>query len=321
MKSFDVLHYHVTEIRTVSPGSVSYGDSDFGVQALTFGEKHEFADFLLLPSQHKVVYRIDDRVPLNTSGLFDFFPFRPQLSSALALVRSLGYPVIGRQNRMMSSGARLDSHQDVLITACPWDPRIKGEFFHQTTLSVPLRHVKEFINNIKELVKIEPKFLCILEDSNGILMRYVTSSPAFLGKEEKALHFDLTYYRSKDDPLVPRLYEDFIEEIELMAVFKYNALPHWGKNRNIAFNDVIKKYKNAIAFLKVKERFDPLGLFSREWTDQILGLKGSVTIVKEGCELEGLCIFSEDSQFLTVLRGYMCRPGKVYREARVCTRV
>ncbi|CAF1764620.1 unnamed protein product, partial [Brassica oleracea] len=183
---------------------------------------------------------------------------------------------------MMSSGARLDSHQDVLITACPWDPRIKGEFFHQTTLSVPLRHVKEFINNIKELVKIEPKFLCILEDSNGILMRYVTSSPAFLGKEEKALHFDLTYYRSKDDPLVPRLYEDFIEEIELMAVFKYNALPHWGKNRNIA-----------------------------EWTDQILGLKGSVTIVKEGCELEGLCIFSEDSQFLTVLRGYMCRPEAV----------
>ncbi|KAF2571303.1 hypothetical protein F2Q70_00005227, partial [Brassica cretica] len=283
--SFDVLHYHVTEIRTVSPGSVSYGyvkvrvfsetmnpqefnaskvslgvlgvisqvhislvrfmiatsSGYFGVQALTFGEKHEFADFLLLPSQHKVVYRIDDRVPLNTSGLFDFFPFRPQLSSALALVRSLGYPVIGRQNRMMSSGARLDSHQDVLITACPWDPRIKGEFFHQTTLSVPLRHVKEFINNIKELVKIEPKFLCIHEDSNGILMRYVTSSPAFHGKEEKALHFDLTYYRSKDDPLVPRLYEDFIEEIELMAVFKYNALPHWGKNRNIAFNDVIKK--------------------------------------------------------------------------------
>nr|VDD17762.1 unnamed protein product [Brassica rapa] len=71
---------------------VMRSDSDFGVQALTFGEEHEFADFLLLPSQHKVVYRIDDRVPLNTSadGLFDFFPFRPQLSAALALVRSLG---------------------------------------------------------------------------------------------------------------------------------------------------------------------------------------------------------------------------------------
>ncbi|KAF8102685.1 hypothetical protein N665_0197s0046 [Sinapis alba] len=405
------VHDYVTEIRIVSPGSVSDGyvkvrvlsetmnpeefnaakvslgllgvlsqvtfklqpmfkrslmyvmrsDSDFGDQAVTFGEEHEFADFLWLPSQGKVVYRIDDRVTLNTSGdgLFDFFPFRPQLSAALALVRSLeeseeasadvnnkcvrgeqistflfsiaygvtnndfiftGYPVIGRQDRMMSSGACLDSHEDGLITACPWDPRIKGEFFHQTTFSVPLTHVKEFINNIKELVKIEPKSLCVLEDSNGILMRYVTSSPAFLGKEEKALDFDLTYYRSKDDPLAPRLYEDFIEEIEQMAIFKYNALPHWGKNRNIAFDDVIRKYKNANAFLKVKERFDPSGLFSTEWTDQILGLKGNVTIVKQGCALEGLCICSEDAHCAPT-KGYLCRPGKVYREARVCTHV
>jgi len=71
---------------------VMQNDSDFGDQAVTFGEKHEFADFLWLPSQGKVVYRMDDRVPVNTSGngLFDFFPFRPQLSVALAIIRSLG---------------------------------------------------------------------------------------------------------------------------------------------------------------------------------------------------------------------------------------
>ncbi|KAH0896603.1 hypothetical protein HID58_046171 [Brassica napus] len=183
---------------------------------------------------------MDDRVPFNTSGdgLFDFFPFRPQLSTALAVNRLVeeseeasadanrrcvrteetssflfsisygvtnnGYPVIGSQDRMMSSGSCLDSIQDGLITACPWDPRINGEFFLQTTLSIPLTHVKDFINDIKALVKIEPKSLCVLEGSNGILMRYVTSSPAFLGKEKKALDFDLTYYRSKDDPLTPR---------------------------------------------------------------------------------------------------------------------
>ncbi|CAH8384111.1 unnamed protein product [Eruca vesicaria subsp. sativa] len=405
------VHDYVTEIRIVSPGSVSDGyvkvcalsetmnpeefkaakvslgvlgvisqvtfklqpmlkrsltyvmrnDSNFGDEAVTFGEKHEFADFIWLPSQGKVVYRMDDRVPFNTSGdgLFDFFPFRPQLSAALAINRLVeeneeasadanrrcvrteqtssflssisygvtnngfiftGYPVIGSQDRMMSSGACLDSNQDGLITACPWDPRINGEFFHQTTLSVPLTHVKNFIDDIKALVKIEPRSLCVLEGSNGILMRYVTSSPAFLGKEKKALDFDLTYYRSKDDPLTPRLYEDYVEEIEQMALLKYNALPHWGKNRNIAFDGAIRKYKNANAFLKVKERLDPLGLFSTEWTDQILGLKGSVTIVKLGCALEGLCICSEDSH-CAPNKGYMCRPGKVYREARVCTRV
>ncbi|KAL0886921.1 hypothetical protein Bca101_010904 [Brassica carinata] len=336
---------------------VERNDSDFEDQAVTFGEEHEFADFIWLPSQGKVVYRIDDRVPANTSGngLFNFFPFRSQLSVALAVVRNLeesdessrdgnekcvraakrltsflfeisygltnnGYPVIGRQDRMMSSGACLDSLQDGLITACPWDPRIKGEFFHQTTFSVPLTQVKDFIRDIKALVKIEPKSLCVLERSNGILMRYVTSSPAYLGKETKALDFDLTYYRSKDDPLTPRLYEDYIEEIEQMAIFKYKALPHWGKNRNVAFDGAIRKYKNANAFLKVKERFDSSGLFSTEWTDQILGLKGNVTIVKQGCALEGLCICSEDSH-CAPNKGYLCRPGKVYREARVCTRV
>ena len=67
-------------------------DWDFGDQAVTFGEKHEFADFIWLPSQGKVVYRMDDRVPFKTSGdgLFDFFPFRPQLSTALAVNRLVG---------------------------------------------------------------------------------------------------------------------------------------------------------------------------------------------------------------------------------------
>ncbi|KAL9844393.1 putative oxidoreductase [Arabidopsis thaliana] len=338
---------------------VMRNDSDFGDQAVTFGMKHEFADFIWLPSQGKVVYRMDDRVAVNTSGngLLDFMPFRSQLSAALAIIRSseetqerfrdangkcagatlitstlfatsygltnngmifTGYPVIGSQNRMMSSGSCLDSLHDGLITACPWDSRIKSEFFHQTTFSIPLTQVKSFINDIKSLVKIESKSLCVLELYDGILMRYVTSSPAYLGKETEALDFDLTYYRAKD-PLSPRLYEDFIEEIEQIALFKYNALPHWGKNRNLAFDGVIKKYKNVPAFLKVKESYDPMGLFSSEWTDQILGIKGNVTIIKDGCALEGLCVCSEDAHCAPT-KGYFCRPGKVYKEARVCTR-
>ncbi|XP_010544874.1 PREDICTED: probable L-gulonolactone oxidase 6 [Tarenaya hassleriana] len=338
---------------------VMKNDSDFGDQAMTFGKKHEFADLLWYPTQGKVVYRIDDRVPSNTSGngLYDFLPFRSQLSAALAIIRSTeetqealrdangkcigaklitstlfasaygltsngviftGYPVVGNQSRMMSSGTCLDSLQDGMITACAWDSRIKGEFFHQTTFSIPLTRVKDFINDVKALLKIEPKSLCGLELYYGFLMRYVTASPAYLGKEVEALDFDLTYYRSKD-PLTPRLFEDYIEEIEQMALFKYNALPHWGKNRNVAFDGVIKKYKNAPDFLRVKEKYDPSGLFSSEWTNQILGLKGNVTIVKESCALEGLCICSEDIH-CAPKKGYFCQSGKVYKEARVCAR-
>lgn len=196
---------------------------------------------------------------------------------------------------------------------------MKGEFFHQTTFSIGLSSVKSFIQDVQKLVELEPKALCGLELYNGILMRYVTASSAYLGKQQDGVDFDFTYYRSKD-PMSPRLYEDVIEEIEQMAVIKYGALPHWGKNRNIVFDRVINKYKNAEKFLRIKKVYDPLGLFSSEWTDQILGLQGGITILKEGCALEGLCICREDIH-CAPSKGYLCRPGKVFKDARVCARL
>ncbi|KAH7519414.1 probable L-gulonolactone oxidase 4 [Ziziphus jujuba] len=334
-------------------------DSDLGDEAASFGKKHEFADITWYPSQHKAVYRIDDRVPTNTSGdgLYDFTPFRSTPSVTLAVIRTTeesqeslsdddgkcigaklvtssllnsaygltnngviftGYPVIGYQHRLQASGSCLEGHEDKRITACAWDPRVKGEFFHQTTFSIGLSSVKNFIQDVQKLVELQPKALCGLELYNGILLRYVTASSAYLGKQEEAVDFDFTYYRSKD-PLTPRLYEDVIEEIEQLAVIKYGALPHWGKNRNIVFDGVINKYKNANKFLRIKNVYDPLGLFSSEWTDQVLGLQGGITKFKEGCALEGLCICREDIH-CAPSKGYFCRPGKVFKDARVCSR-
>ncbi|KAL2336260.1 hypothetical protein Fmac_010706 [Flemingia macrophylla] len=337
---------------------VAKDDSDLGEEVGGFGHAHEFADITWYPSQRKAVYRVDDRVPMNTSGngLYDFIPFRPTSSLELAVIRTTediqestsdangkclvsktttntlitaaygltnngiiftGYPVIGFHNRLQASGSCLDSLQDLRITACSWDPRVKGEFFHQTTFSIKLSLVKNFIEDVQKLVQLVPKGLCVIDLYNGILMRYVTASSAYLGKQEDALDFDITYYRGKD-PNTPRLYEDILEEIEQLGIFKYEGLPHWGKNRNLAFEGAIKKYVNAEKFLRVKERYDSQGLFSSTWTDQVLGLKDGVTIVKDGCALEGLCICSHDSH-CNPSKGYYCRPGKVYKEARVCT--
>ncbi|XP_050384770.1 probable L-gulonolactone oxidase 6 [Argentina anserina] len=337
---------------------LSKDDSDLGDQVLDFGKQHEFADITWHPSQRRAVYRIDDRVSPNTSGdgLYDSIGFRPTSSLALAVIRTTeenqesmndafgkcssaklftsgllataygltndgvlftGYPVIGYQNRIQSSGACLDAPDDAKITACGWDSRIKGEFYHQTAFTISFSVVKNFIQDVQKLVEIAPESLCGTEMYNGFLLRYVTASTAYLGKQDDGVDFDITYYRSRD-PMIPRLYEGILEEIEQMAVFKYEALPHWGKNRNVAFDGVIKKYKKGEEFLKVKDVYDPMGLFSNEWTDQVLGLKGEVTIEKEGCGLEGLCICSEDIH-CAPSNGYFCRPGKVFRDARVCT--
>ncbi|XP_074293801.1 putative L-gulonolactone oxidase 1 [Silene latifolia] len=327
-------------------------DKDLGDKALTFGHEHEFGDMVWLPSQRQVIYRIDDRVPVTTpgNGVYDFLPFRsiPQpilesvrasedlyeshglatlrcinsktvtaafLASAFGLTNNgfifTGYPVIGYQNKMQSAGGCLEHHQ---LGYCAWDPRIDGEFYYSNGFTLPLSKVKSFIQDIQKLVNIKPNSLCGVEMYYGIIMRYVKKSPAYLGKDEDGIDFDITYYRSREH-LSPRLYDDILSEIEQMAIFKYNGLPHWGKNRNVAFQGVINKYKDGNKFLDVKAKYDPLGLFSSEWTDQILGLKGGVTIKEVGCGREGLCICNNDTDCGP---GYSCETGRVYTIAKVC---
>ncbi|XP_078151860.1 putative L-gulonolactone oxidase 6 [Carex rostrata] len=358
-----VISQVTLQLQPMFKRAISYltrNDSDLAEQAVNFGQQHEFADIAWHPGHGNVLYRLDNRVPVNVSGdgVYNFIGFRPTatavilanrlaeeaseavkdangkcvnsrlITSTLSLARYgltnnglvfTGYPVIGYQNKMQASGGCAFGREDSLLTACPWDPRIKGSFFHQTTVSIPLDRVKEFILDIQKLRDIYPKALCGLELYDGILMRYVKESSAYLGKKSDMLDFDITYYRSHN-PATPRLYEDFIEEIEQIALFKYNGLPHWGKNRNIAFNGVIKKYEKSHDFLEVKDRYDPEGLFSSEWSDQILGVAGSVVVSKERCALEGLCICSEDLHCAPD-KGYFCRPGKVFRDARVCAHV
>ncbi|XP_057866834.2 probable L-gulonolactone oxidase 6 [Cryptomeria japonica] len=339
--------------------NVRRDEQDLEESITEFGRTHEFGDLTWYPGQRKIVYRIDDRVPVNQSGdgVNDFIGFRQTLTAGLAITRlaeemqeatkdakgkcmtaklqvealeiigsgfknnDLGfvkYPIVGYQNKLQAAGSCLNSTEDLLLTACPWDPRIKGEFFHQTTMKINMTKISDFITDIKRLRDLNPSGSCGVELYNGILMRFVKASSAYLGANEDSVDLDFTYYRSKD-PMVPRLDEDMLEEIEQMGLFKYGGTPHWGKNRNIAFQGVLKKYKKGEDFLKAMKKYDPEGLFSNEWTDGMLGIGKSkgVVIDKDGCALEGLCLCAGDRN-CAPHKGYFCRAGRVYVYARVC---
>ncbi|KAM3309525.1 hypothetical protein ACQJBY_030657 [Aegilops geniculata] len=332
-------------------------DSDLAAQVAVWGDRHEFGDMTWLPRQGKVIYREDDRVHVSSpgDGLNDYLGFRsfPTLGLTIARVAEehveesndmarclaagvlpasfpmqaygftndgssfTGYPVVGYQHRIQASGSCIDAKDNLLRSSCPWDPRVRSLFFYNTGFSVALSKAPALVADMQRLRDLNPRALCSLDAKMGVLIRYVGASSAYLGKTEDSVNFDFTYYRSYTQGR-PRAHSDVIDELEQMAFRKYGAVPQWGKNRNFAFDGAIAKYAKADEFLKVKERYDPDGVFSSEWSDHVLGIDGSPNIVQKGCAIEGLCICSHDSHCAPE-QGYYCRPGKVYAEARVCS--
>ncbi|KAH7840515.1 hypothetical protein Vadar_017960 [Vaccinium darrowii] len=315
---------------------------------------HEFADITWYPSKNEAVYRYDDRVPLNTSGdgVNDFLGFQSQsilvskstraaekalenaknvngkctLASTFISFKKLtanglknnviftGYPVVGHQGKMQTSGSCLYSPPSRIDTSCAWDPRINGLFFYESTAIFPAQKFANFIRDVKRLRELKPENFCGADIYNGFLIRFIKASNAYLGQSEDSVVVDFNYYRA-DEGSTPRLNQDIWEEVEQMAFFKYGAKPHWAKNRNVAFLDVDRKYPNFDKFTAAKKRSDPTNMFSSEWSDQILF--GKVVDRDDGCALEGQCICSED-RHCSPSKGYFCQKGLIYQEARVC---
>ncbi|GJN36646.1 hypothetical protein PR202_gb25526 [Eleusine coracana subsp. coracana] len=329
-------------------------DTDLVELVSMWGHKHEFGDIYWLPGQGKVLLGQIDRVDVSTPGdglNQAFFPPRPisdivrersqedqlqELGSDDAFCQAsamlptalqeggfgflndgknfTGYPVVGYNNKMQASGSCIFSPEDG-PEVCVWNPRINGTFVHDTGLSVALSDAPAFVSDLMRLRDRNPKAFCTLDLHLGILFRYIKKSTAYLGKARDSVEFDMIYYRSRE-PSRPVRHADLTDEIEQIALYKYGGLPHWGKNRNYVFNDTVGKFPKLREFLDVKARFDPDGIFSSQWSDQVLGINGSPVISGPGCAVEGLCTCTKDSDCAP---GYLCSNGKVYLDARVCT--
>lgn len=224
-----------------------------------------------------------------------------------------GYPVIGHQGKMQTSGSCLYSSTADILSACSWDPRIHGLFFYESTAIFPASKFRDFVTDVKKLRDLNPQNFCGIDIYNGFLIRFIKSSDAYLGQSEDSVVLDWNYYRA-DEGSSPRLNQDVWEEVEQMAFFKYGAKPHWAKNRNIVFKDVQKKYPNYGKFVAAKKKLDPRNIFSGE---SLLLLSDDDDDDYDGCALEGQCICWED-RHCSPSKGYFCQSGLIYKEARVC---
>ena len=71
-------------------------------------------------------------------------------------------------------------HHDPIIVIihlrCPWDPRFRGFFFFETTVSLPVRLLGDYIKDIKSLALARPYGFCGISLYGGFYFRFVKKS-------------------------------------------------------------------------------------------------------------------------------------------------
>ncbi|KAK3121333.1 hypothetical protein QOZ80_8BG0650910 [Eleusine coracana subsp. coracana] len=299
-------------------------DADLVELVSTWGHMHEFGDMYWLPGQCKVLLGQIDRVDVSTPGdglKQAFFPPWPISDIVHERSQEDQLQELGSNNALHGAFCKASSMVPSVLQEGGFDFLKDGKNFMGYPVVgynhkiVTLADVPAFVSDLMQLWDRNPKAFCTLDLHLGILFRYIKGSTAYLGKTHDSVEFDLIYYRSRE-PGRPIMHADLIDEIEQITLYKNAGLPHWGKNQNYIFNDTVGRFSRLREFLDVKARFDPDGVISSQWSDQILGINGSPIISAPGCAIEGLCTGTQNSD---CARGYVCSQGKVYPDARVCT--
>ncbi|GLJ25514.1 hypothetical protein SUGI_0488390 [Cryptomeria japonica] len=218
----------------------------------------------------------------------------------------------GRYSKACTPTSILDKNE----TVCSWDRRIYTTLYFGSELRVPISSLPKVIKDVKSIRNLNPQKL---SDMTGIFMRSIKKSETYLGPNEDLVTLDMMNYRSREVG-TPKWNEDVYEEIEQMVIEKHGGMLHWGKSGGYLFQGLTKRANNFKKFLEVKKKFDSSRTFSNEWTDGLFGIGGgSLEVFRDGCALDKLCKCRED-RHCAPKKGYFCKPGKVWKKARVCTK-
>lgn len=180
-------------------------------------------------------------------------------------------------------------------------------------IAVPLEKLPKLISRIKELLLKAPTCLPL----NGIYMRFGRASRGAIAMAQgrDTVYVGVEYVVKQSGNHYEHDFE-IIQEIEQIMVREFEGRPHWGKNRDGNFIGLRDHYPRLDDFLEFRDRLDPHYVFENEFF-QTMRNGTSTNELRWDCVAKDACYCSEDSH---CPRGYVCGPGLISLDARVCHR-
>ncbi|KAJ3270643.1 hypothetical protein HDV01_007531 [Terramyces sp. JEL0728] len=195
-------------------------------------------------------------------------------------------------------------------------PMYMGNLFHDIAnvvnveLNIPIsklaaayQDIIAIVNNVKTCFPVY-----------GIYTRFATPGNTFMGPNginEPIAHLEIHILNSFT---IPYLGFGAIAEIRQLLNAKYNAEPHYGKNWGSDFTRLDTKLgSRAASFAKAVKRFDPNGVFSNKFLQNLQG--NAQRLATKQCAFTQDCFCAIDSDCPA---GYGCVAGHVFTAAKVC---
>ncbi len=191
--------------------------------------------------------------------------------------------------------------------SCPWDFGAKNRSIEA---ALPLSQLKSWMQDVRAIQERDRGCFPVL----GIYLRFSPAGSSWMSMAygEDMVMFEI-HIPSVDKQDIFEQSASVYDEILQLALIKYKARPHWGKNNRPVFTGTGALYPQWSAFQALQKRMDPNGLFTNEFFHSLQGKDISRTY--PACARSHECSCQTDEDCGT---GYSCESGVSFGEAKVC---